>query len=559
MKLATPPVQQDTGESVDRNLWLYELCRFLVHRTNRLIVSFFADSPPCSSQTCPEMRASEWQYLCAVHEPPKSCCAIDYCCHTLDWAANVLTSSKHFPSRLSLGGEGGNAYASMKQLTNIFRRVYRIYAHAWFQHREVFWSLEQEEGLYKFFKTVCDAYSLIPEDNYTVPPEAEGDREDLEETPISQHPRDMQILRNETPVNQLPTQPTPKDPETPPTLPPTGATTRRHRHTPSTGTQVTSIEEGPEEEEEDPANTTQRQISQQIPSDPLATSTDVTQPQLSSSPPKQSRSPRPEMSISMADTKPDFHVTENPTPTPERHNLDPFDESAVSTSTSATSPSSEGQTLDREISSSPPKSLAQPQSNTSDTNKEPPTPLSAINTNQPTLPSGSKTPEAGVSPTDEGEVLRSPGGGSIRTISGDFLSGILAHCDVSDDNEAHQTDSSKDPGSTSGSEDGSWSLVDHEKKDKEPETTKSEEGVVEEAVVESAEKEQEKAKESEDDEEMGEIKLENASDPTTDADAVKAEGTDVEKVEDESKKEDDSKGEPENKDESKDETPAGVV
>lgn len=46
MQLATPPTQQDTGEPVDRNLWLYELCRFLVQRTNRLIVSFFADSPP---------------------------------------------------------------------------------------------------------------------------------------------------------------------------------------------------------------------------------------------------------------------------------------------------------------------------------------------------------------------------------------------------------------------------------------------------------------------------------------------------------------------------------
>lgn len=147
------------------------------------------------------MRASEWQYLCAVHDPPKPCCAIDYCCHTLDWAANVLTSPKHFPSRLALTpgtdsthSAGFSALPSntsqapsssanapqhqVRQLTNIFRRVYRIFAHAWFQHRDMFWRVEHQTGLYVFFKTVCDVYNLIPADNYTIPPEAEGEEPD---------------------------------------------------------------------------------------------------------------------------------------------------------------------------------------------------------------------------------------------------------------------------------------------------------------------------------------------------------------------------------------------
>jgi Mob1/phocein family len=68
----------------------------------------------------------------------------------------------------------------MRQLTNIFRRVYRIFAHAWFQHRAMFWQVEGRTGLYIFFKTVCDVYGLIPEDNYTVPPEAEGAEADAE-------------------------------------------------------------------------------------------------------------------------------------------------------------------------------------------------------------------------------------------------------------------------------------------------------------------------------------------------------------------------------------------
>lgn len=222
-------------------------------KANNLITAFFRERPQCSAATCPEMRASEWQYLCAVHDPPKSCCAIDYCCHTLDWATNILTSPKLFPSRMVLGSDNGNTAAAMRQLTNIFRRVYRIFAHAWFQHREVFWAVEGNDGLYIFFKTVCDVYQLIPEDNYTIPPEAEGEREESEETPInitapSLESR-MQLLKKDPSEASL------ADSDVNTTVS-VGATTRRHKHTPSTGSHVTTIAEGPEEEEADSDATT---------------------------------------------------------------------------------------------------------------------------------------------------------------------------------------------------------------------------------------------------------------------------------------------------------------
>lgn len=215
-------------------------------KVNNLIIAFFAENPPCSSQTCPEMRASEWQYLCAVHDPPKSCCAIDYCCHTLDWATNTLTSPKYFPSRLTLGSEaGGGPQASMRHLTNIFRRLYRIFAHAWFQHRDVFWEVEGHDGLYVLFKTVCDMFSLIPEDNYTIPAEAEG--LDVVQ-PKVEEPADskrLTILRKEN-------ENTFGDVEGLDPAISTGATTRRHKHSPSTGSRVTTITESAEDPEDVP-------------------------------------------------------------------------------------------------------------------------------------------------------------------------------------------------------------------------------------------------------------------------------------------------------------------
>lgn len=238
-KIAQPP------DGVEKNLWLYELCRFLTQKSNSIITNLFSDDPPCSANTCPEMRASEWQYLCAVHDPPKACSAIDYCCHTLDWAANTLTSAKHFPSRLAMGTDDRLQFQQMKDMTNIFRRVYRIYAHAWFQHRDVFWKVEGRTGLYTLFKTVCDVYGLIPEDSYTIPSEAEG----LEEAP---QPAPPMILRRE------PSGPGAKEAEGTSSLVEgmtdhslsSAGTTKRHRHSPSVGAMsvATVVEEAEEEE-----------------------------------------------------------------------------------------------------------------------------------------------------------------------------------------------------------------------------------------------------------------------------------------------------------------------
>ncbi|KAI1824198.1 Mob1/phocein [Xylaria intraflava] len=233
-QLAQPP----TG--IDRTLWLYELCRFLIAQCNSLIIGFLFDAPPCSSVTCPEMRASEWQFLCAVHDQPKSCCAIDYCCHTLDWAANIVTNPKIFPSRFVLASEGHDKNAVLKNLINVFRRLHRIFAHAWFQHRTVFWSVESQTGLYAFFKTVCDLYDLLPAENYKLPPEAEG----LEPEPLhKEERRQMSIVK---PPSQHKDGSEHEDDRN--SLHSRRNNTARHSSRPSTGSAVTTvIEEGEDE------------------------------------------------------------------------------------------------------------------------------------------------------------------------------------------------------------------------------------------------------------------------------------------------------------------------
>ncbi|KAI1619133.1 Mob1/phocein [Exophiala viscosa] len=378
-QLATPP-QLNEHESVDRNLWLYELCRFLTQKANMVSIFLMNDNPPCSSQTCPEMRASEWQYLCAVHEPPKSCCAIDYCNHTLDWAANVLTSPKHFPSRLALGGEGGNVLQSMRQLTNIFRRVYRIFAHAWFQHRDVFWSVEATYGLYILFKVVCDEYHLIPEDSYTIPPEAEGlpdTPEDRSNTSTSEAVSRMQILRKDNPNSQDDnTSAAPSDAPTTTTIS-TGATTRRHKHTPSTGSHVGTIAEGHEEDEDHTASF--------APTEPSSTESEPTDSNTQKTDPSPDRQ-LPKLDIGATVPKYEARAPEDPTPTATAEDVDPL--SATKTEVRESSP------------------------------EEIQTPITARH-------------DEGI---DEDRVM-SPSGGSIRTGGPDVLKAILGHIDDLDDED----------------------------------------------------------------------------------------------------------------------------
>ena len=123
-----------------------------------------------------------------------------------------------------------------------------MFAHAWFQHKDVFWNLENQEGIYVFYKTVCDIYQLIPEENYTIPPEAEGLGLEEEhparrgqEAPEYNRSQTRSVVTEQTPILNEP-----EDMGTQTTIS-TGATTRRHKHTPSTGSFVTPIAEGDEE------------------------------------------------------------------------------------------------------------------------------------------------------------------------------------------------------------------------------------------------------------------------------------------------------------------------
>ncbi|XP_001629486.2 MOB-like protein phocein [Nematostella vectensis] len=151
----------ESPEGQDEGVWKYEHLRQFCMELNGLAVKLQNE---CSPSTCTQMTATEqWIFLCAAHKTPKECPAIDYTRHTLDGAASLLNSNKYFPSRVSI------KESSVAKLGSVCRRVYRIFSHAFFHHRQIYDQFENETHLCQRFTSYVLKYDLMAKDNLIVP------------------------------------------------------------------------------------------------------------------------------------------------------------------------------------------------------------------------------------------------------------------------------------------------------------------------------------------------------------------------------------------------------
>lgn len=148
-------------DTQDEGVWKYEHLRQFCMELNGLAVLLQNE---CVPETCTQMTATEqWIFLCAAHKTPKECPAIDYTRHTLDGAACLLNSNKYFPSRVSI------KESSVAKLGSVCRRVYRIFSHAYFHHRQIFDDFEAQTCLCRRFTVFVTKYNLMSRDNLIVP------------------------------------------------------------------------------------------------------------------------------------------------------------------------------------------------------------------------------------------------------------------------------------------------------------------------------------------------------------------------------------------------------
>lgn len=148
-------------EGQDAAIWEYEHVRQLCMQLNDFLVVLMEE---CTPTSCKQMIATDqWSFLCAAHKQPKACSAVDYSRHTLDSSAALLNSSKFFPSRLTI------TQNSLGRLGSVCRRVYRLFAHAFFHHRHLFDEFEKETALCRRFTVFVKQYSLVSDDCLIIP------------------------------------------------------------------------------------------------------------------------------------------------------------------------------------------------------------------------------------------------------------------------------------------------------------------------------------------------------------------------------------------------------
>ncbi|KAL1943893.1 hypothetical protein VTO73DRAFT_3711 [Trametes versicolor] len=163
------------GVNVDPACWVYEHLRRVAQDLSHPLITMLQQE--CTRSSCPEMKAGEWLYLCVAHGNDgamEQCCAIDYILHTLDSATALLNSPRAFPSRLSVPS------TSHRHFTSLCRRLGRIFAHAYFHHREVFEQAEAESSLYARFLALVKYFDLVPLEFLVIPPRMEGRAEPVE-------------------------------------------------------------------------------------------------------------------------------------------------------------------------------------------------------------------------------------------------------------------------------------------------------------------------------------------------------------------------------------------
>ncbi|KAI0284660.1 Mob1/phocein [Russula aff. rugulosa BPL654] len=150
--------------AVDEACWIYEQLRRLAQDLSHPLITMLQQE--CTRATCPEMKAGEWMYLCVAHGNDgamEQCCAIDYILHTVDSATALLNSPRAFPSRINIPTPSHRHFGSLA------RRLGRIFAHAYFHHREVFEQAEAESSLYARFLALTFKFDLVPAEFLIIP------------------------------------------------------------------------------------------------------------------------------------------------------------------------------------------------------------------------------------------------------------------------------------------------------------------------------------------------------------------------------------------------------
>ncbi len=86
--------------------------------------------------------------------------------HTLDHSTAIIHNTKNFDSRVSI------PQSSAKHLFQIARRLYRLFSHTYYHHKDIFLEFENEMHLCARFTQFAKRFNMMSNDLFIVPEEA---------------------------------------------------------------------------------------------------------------------------------------------------------------------------------------------------------------------------------------------------------------------------------------------------------------------------------------------------------------------------------------------------
>ena len=86
--------------------------------------------------------------------------------HSIDHSTAILQNTANFNSRVTIPA------SSTKHLLSIVRRLYRLFAHAYYHHKEIFTEFESEMHLCARFTHFARRFKMMSSDLFIIPDEA---------------------------------------------------------------------------------------------------------------------------------------------------------------------------------------------------------------------------------------------------------------------------------------------------------------------------------------------------------------------------------------------------
>jgi hypothetical protein len=86
--------------------------------------------------------------------------------HNLDHGTSIIHNTNYFTSRVTIPAP------STKHLLSIVRRLYRLFTHTYFNHREIFIEFEKEMHLCARFTEFALRFKMMSQELIIIPKEA---------------------------------------------------------------------------------------------------------------------------------------------------------------------------------------------------------------------------------------------------------------------------------------------------------------------------------------------------------------------------------------------------